>query len=143
MKSRNRNTFTCTVKVVDRHIATIALFMKSQGITRPNKSQIVSESLRFLAEGIPDKYHVNSTRDALDTFSKLGYDPVRKGDKGYKAVFAAIKYEEESKDVQDTIQQFIKGQESHETPEDVEQKNLSALRSGMVVPENVQVEGEE
>jgi len=141
--SRKRNTFTCTIKVVDKRIATIALYMKSQGITRPNKSQIVSAALDALAKELPEKYQVHSTLEALEVFSKLGYDPVRKGDKGYKAIFTAIKIEENSDNMQDTIQQFMNEQKKQETPETVEQKNLSALRSGMALPDNIQVKEEE
>jgi len=141
--ARNRNTFTCTVKVTDRRIATIALYMESQGITRPNKSQIVSAALDALAKELPEEYQVHSTLEALKVFSKLGYDPVRKGDKGYKAIFNAVKIEKNSDNVQDTIQQFMNKQKKQETPETVEQKNLSALRSGMMIPDNIQITEEE
>jgi len=141
--ARNRNTFTCTVKISAKRIATIALYMKSQGILRPNKSQIVSAALDALARELPEKYQVPSSLAALEVFSKLGYDPVRKGDKGYKAIFAAVKMKKDSDSMQDTIQEFIKEQGEQETPESVEQKNLSALRSGMVIPNNIQLKEEE
>ena len=142
-KTNDRTTFTCRIKAVDKDLATIAIFLEEQGVFCENKSQLASEGIRYLGRGLPDRYKVPTTIAALQVFSRLGYDPVVKGDKDYKRLTEVLKIEEKSDNMHASIQQFIQEQQTQETPEDVEQKNLSALRSGMVVPENVQVEGEE
>jgi len=96
--SKDRTTFTCRIKAVDKDLATIAIFLEEQGVFCENKSQLASEGIRYLGRGLPDRYKVSTTMKALQTFSRLGYDPVVKGDKNYKRLAAVLELEQSEKE---------------------------------------------
>ena len=97
-KTNDRTTFTCRIKAVDKDLATIAIFLEEQGVFCENKSQLASEGIRYLGRGLPDRYRVSTTIAALQTFSRLGYDPVTKEDKNYKQLMKVLKLEQIEKD---------------------------------------------
>lgn len=144
---KDAKSFIATVRVDIRHLASIAVFLKSKGVFVHTKGRIASEAIKLLASHTFTDFPIERYEDAAIVLEKLGYGNVmsERNTSYYKALLGQVNLERRSektiaeniRDLQPTVTELTKefrqkeavqtGQTSDEIFEQMEQAHESPL----------------
>lgn len=88
---QDKKTFTATIRVDLRGLASLAGFLSRAGIHKENKSRLASYGLQLTFEGMAKRFPIKTHAQAIELLSKLGYgDMTRSNTLFHKALMREL-----------------------------------------------------